>query len=182
MIALDRLPQAVTTIRMHNQETPDNMSLPRILKLTTITVMAALALSVSGCSAFGPEKPSVFSLKIGDCFNDPSADADDLVSEVEVVTCAIEHDNEIYHHAIMMDESYPGTDGAYEQAEVACAPGFFEFIGFTGDQEAYEYELEYSYFVPTQDSWDNAGDRSIDCFAYNGDASKITGSLKGAAE
>ena len=158
------------------------MSLPKIVKLTTIAAMATLAISLSGCSAFGPEKPSVFSLKVGDCFNDPSAEADDLVSNVEVVKCKTAHDNEIYHHALMTGDTYPGTDGAYAQAEEMCTPGFFEFIGFTGDREAYEYELEYSYFVPTQDSWDNAGDRAIDCFAYNGDASQITGSLKGAAE
>ncbi|MEO7545232.1 MAG: septum formation family protein [Terrimesophilobacter sp.] len=144
--------------------------------------MATLAISLSGCSAFGPEKPSVFSLKVGDCFNDPSAKSDDVVSEVEIVKCKSAHDNEIFHHALMTGSTYPGTDGAYAQAEEACAPTFFDFIGFSGDPAGYEYELEYSYFVPTQDSWDNANDRAIDCFAYNADASQLTDTLEGAAK
>lgn len=158
------------------------MSLSKIVKVSIVAVIASMAISISGCSMFAPEKPSVFSLKIGDCFNDPSADPDDLVSNVEIVDCTVAHDNEIYDHGVIKEESYPGTEGSYARAEEVCAASFFDFIGFTGDSASYGYELEYSYFVPTQDSWDTAGDRAIDCFAYKGNADKITGSLKGAGK
>ena len=48
------------------------------------------------------------------------------------------------------------------------------FIGLGYEESLYDY----SYYVPTQESWDN-GDREVTCVAYADDASQITGTLKG---
>lgn len=122
------------------------------------------------------EDSSAFTIKVGDCFTEPTADADGYVSEITTVECATAHDNEAYASIIMTDAAFPGNDATLDQAEAACSENFYEFIGAEAD---YNGTLYYSYLYPTTDSW-GAGDREILCYIYD-DEGTTTGSLKDSA-
>jgi hypothetical protein len=149
----------------------------RALAVVAITISA---FALAGCSFFpgGSDETGddVFSIEVGDCLNDAEADADNdgQVKSVPIVDCAEEHDSEAYHADDLEDGDFPTKDVLGEAAETICGPTFEEFVGLSYEESVYNY----SYYVPTQKSWDN-GDREVLCVAYADDASKITGSLEG---
>ncbi|HEX6139598.1 MAG TPA: septum formation family protein [Candidatus Limnocylindria bacterium] len=117
----------------------------------------------------------VADLRIGDCFDLKEATA----TEVEKVTarpCADEHEFELFHDGNVDVDGYPG-DAAFE-AWVAneCLPAFAPYVGV-----AYEASLlEFSYFVPSEDGWDQ-GDHSVQCVLYDPNEANLTESMRGAA-
>lgn len=158
-----------------------------MIRLAGMAAAVTAAIALSGCSAIGgvinavngatADKPSVFELKVGDCFTEPTPDSDGLVGDLEFVKCSVEHDNEAFKDSSMSDAKFPGDDATFSAADDVCGPAFFDFIG---TDNTYDGSLSYSYFVPTQDSWAK-GDRAISCYAYDNNG-KTTGTLKGAAQ
>lgn len=132
-------------------------------------IASVLALLLSACG-----QTSVFDLKKGDCFNEPS---DEIVSGVASVECAEPHDYEIYgvvNHPGGSDTAYPGAAAVEAVVDTECAALFEPFVG-----TAYEdSELYIYYLAPTEESWDN-GDREILCSLYLPDE-KLTGSMEGS--
>ncbi|MFF7292802.1 septum formation family protein [Microbacterium sp. NPDC008134] len=116
---------------------------------------------------------SVFTLEIGDCFNDT---AGEQVSELPVVPCADPHDNEVYYEHEMPDGEFPGDDAISAAAEENC---FAQFEGFVGIAYA-DSVLEYNYLTPTTGSWEDYGDRLIQCIVYDPSA-QVQGTLAGVA-
>lgn len=115
----------------------------------------------------------VFTLAVGDCLNDQSGEE---VYDVPVVPCAEPHDYEVYHDFAMPDGEYPGQDATYTAADEGCYAAFAPFVGLAYEESI----LDFSYYVPTQQSWDEGNDRLISCFL--GDPStQTTGSLAGVA-
>jgi len=115
----------------------------------------------------------VFTLKIGDCFNDTTSTT---VSELPVVPCADPHDNEIYFEVAMPEGEFPGDDAVTAAADENCLAQFEAFAGIAYDASV----LDYSYLTPTDGSWDNNGDRLIQCLIYDPSA-QVQGTLRGAA-
>lgn len=143
--------------------------MPRIRAiLATLGLLAGLSL-LTACS-----EGSVFSLEIGDCFNDP-ADGVTEASSVEMVDCADPHDNEVYGEGTMTDEVYPGDDAISEFAEQVCYDAFEGYVGLTYSDSA----LDYWYWVPTQETWTQSRDRLITCVLYN-PSSQTVGTFKGS--
>jgi hypothetical protein len=161
------------------------------LALAVIGAASAVAL-LSGCSAitdlFGGDTPvrdpeseeiteggdiDVFTLAIGDCFNDTT---EAQVSELPVVPCAEPHDNEIYFEYEMPEGEFPGDEAITTAAEENCLPQFEAFVGISYDASV----LEYNYLTPTEGGWDTYGDRMIQCLVYEPDA-QVEGTLQGAA-
>lgn len=149
--------------------------------------IVAAGLALTGCSAIGSivnqltggsplEDSSAFSIKVGDCFTEPTADADGFVSEIAFVECTVAHDDEAYASVLMSDLAFPGDDATIDKAEDACGPRFYDFIGAASD---YDGSLNYSYLYPSSESWD-AGDREILCYVYD-EAGQTIGSLKSTA-
>lgn len=156
-------------------------------RILGIAAVLAAGVTLTGCSTIGGilnqltgddtlENSSAFTIKVGDCFTEPTADADGFVSEIAFVECATAHDDEAYASVLMTDAAFPGDDATLNQAEEACASRFYDFIGAESD---YDGTLYYSYLYPSSDSWD-AGDREILCYLYD-DAGQTTGSLKDSA-
>lgn len=147
------------------------------LRMTLVAALFASGLALSGCSMIGDVlggTGNVFELAVGDCIDDASLD-DETVTSVPVVDCAEPHDSEIYYSHVMTQSTYPGTTETTEEADVACAAAFEDFIGIPyADSELY-----LSYFYPTETTW-AAGDRETLCLVYDRD-SKTTGSLAGVA-
>ena len=99
-----------------------------------------------------------------------------MVSEIPVVPCSDPHDYEVYHEVEMPAGDFPGDEAITTQAEADCTAQFATFIGLPYDQSS----LYFSYLTPTQQSWDDAGDRLIQCIVTD-QATQTTGTLAGAA-
>jgi hypothetical protein len=159
--------------------------------LTVATIAAAGAL-LSGCSLLGQVDnltggdtttgdDDVFSIKVGECFNDETAEGE-TVSEVAKVDCAEPHIWEAYKSIIIEDGdgSYPGETVVTDKAETDCKTAFEEYVGISYDDST----LYLSYYYPTEETWTKLNDREILCIVTTADdyATKTTGSLKGSAK
>ena len=153
---------------------------------TALAVAAVLAVGLSGCNAIGDmisgaTEDDVFSLAIGDCFDENSStESGEDIDSVPTVECSKPHDYEVYSSYNMTEETYPGEDETIAQADAECLGSFESFIGQTYD-EAVTYD--FTYFYPSTSSWE-LGDREILCMVVEIDADggivKVTDSLKGA--
>lgn len=161
--------------------------------LTGMTV-AATALALTGCSLLseitgGPAaerdaetnevvtegKESAFSLKVGDCYNDPSSSGQ--ISDVPVVPCGDEHQNEVVAIMMMDDGEWPGADAVSETADQMCFEKFEEFIGAPYETS----DIDFFSIMPSEGSWKELNDRELVCSVYDTTAETVTGSLKGVA-
>lgn len=113
----------------------------------------------------------VFTVKLGDCFNE--SDAEELYT-VDALPCSDPHDYEIYYLFDMPDGEYPGEDAVNQAIEAGCGPQFDTFVGIAYADSVLDYWALY----PTEGSW-GAGDREIACVVW--DTAPVEGTLKGAA-
>jgi len=145
-----------------------------------LAASVAAMMSLAGCGAAGSVldlvegKSDVFTLAVGDCFNDEDAET---ISSVKVLDCTETHDNEIYfEYALANDFFGSGSfdeNLIFDDAEARCLPAFEAFVG-----TAYENTgLNFSYLYPTGQSWDD-NDRAVQCVAY-WDNGPVSESLKG---
>ena len=160
-------------------------------RFSVIPAAAVLALGLGGCSAlsgiFGqsaardadsqeitaPGSADVFTLRVGDCFDDNS---ETEISDVPGVPCANPHDNEVYYTFQMPEGDYPGKAAITAAAEEGCVPQFESFIGISYSDS----KLDWFPLTPLEDGWNSLNDREIVCAAYDPDG-KVTGSLAGVA-
>lgn len=115
----------------------------------------------------------VFSLKVGDCFDDESGDE---ITDVPGVPCAEPHDNEVYHSFEMPEGDYPGAAAIDAAAEEECVGAFESFVGLPYQESV----LGIGPITPTEAGWDEADDREVLCIVYDVEA-QTEGSLAGAA-
>lgn len=159
-----------------------------------IAAAAATALMLSGCSvieqvlggdnAVRDEDSSeiteggdldVFTLAVGDCFDDDSA-AGTEISEIPVVPCSEPHDNEVYHEFTLDEGEYPGGDVIETAADEGCFAEFESFVGIDYESSVYGY----SWLTPTESGWNELDDRLVQCVVYEY-GEKLTGSVAGTA-
>jgi hypothetical protein len=113
-------------------------------------------------------------LDVGSCFDDQALDATEVTS-VPIVDCAEPHDNEVYLLFDVTDTIFPGEDGLMEAAADGCFEEFESFVGLEYSQSI----LDYSWFTPTAQSWEE-GDREVICYLYDLDLKKLTGTMAGS--
>ena len=112
-------------------------------------------LFVAGCSTKG----NVFSLGVGDCFDDPDGIE---IANVDLVDCNEAHTNEVYATADLPDGDYPFGSLESDVWDI-CYGAFESFVG-----EEYEWSMyEIGGLWPTQDSWEKADDREVVCYLYD---------------
>ncbi|MDH6182314.1 hypothetical protein M2152_002496 [Microbacteriaceae bacterium SG_E_30_P1] len=161
-----------------------------------VTTAAALALvattALSGCSLInnlvGPSDAvrddqgevtesgdvDVFSVTVGDCFNDESDSAEEIQS-VPIVPCSEPHDNEIFYEFELPEGDFPGDEAISAEGEEGCLQPFNDFVGINYEDST----LAYFALRPTEGSWAE-GDRLIQCTVWD-PAGQVTGTLEGAA-
>ena len=115
-------------------------------------------------------------LKIGDCFDIPSA------TTVKTVThhpCTEPHTAEVFHVAEYSgrDMNTPISLVLDEFVGTTCDPVFATYVG---KALADVPDLSVGYFYPTLDGW-QGGDRTITCYVAKTDQSPVSTSLKGSA-
>lgn len=100
-----------------------------------------------------------FAMQIGDCFNEPDGD---VVVSVEALPCADPHDAEVYAEFSLTDPAWPGESAVEESSAKGCYDRFEPTFA-----ESYEdSNLWFSFLSPTQQSWDEGGDRVVTCYVY----------------
>lgn len=158
------------------------------MKKWSIAVVAALLpLALGACSQSETRDESgaivtggatdVFTIAVGDCFNDTETSAEaEEVESVPTVPCSEPHDNEVYAEYTFPAGDYPGVATVEETAMDEC---YNEWEGFVGT--AYEESvLDFYPIYPTSESWNRLDDRLVTCVAYDPSA-QVTGTLEGAA-
>lgn len=153
-------------------------------RLPALLAVAILVTGLAGCSGSATRDDDsqevteagtadVFSLRLGDCFNDTT---DEEISDVPAVPCAEPHDNEVYHSFLMPDGEFPGQAAIDAAVEETCLNEFESFVGMAYDVST----LDIFPLTPTEQGWDELADREIICTVYD-PAGQTSGSLKGAA-
>ncbi|MDO5051592.1 MAG: septum formation family protein [Pseudoclavibacter sp.] len=113
---------------------------------------------------------SVFSIKVGDCLQDPGTGS---VSDVQVIPCDQEHDMEVYAELELPAGELPAD--LDQQAEAFCVEQFASFVGVPYEEST----LDATWFTPTQQGWES-GDRLVNCLVFDPQGA-TTGSLSGAS-
>jgi hypothetical protein len=127
-----------------------------------------------------PEPTDVFSLEVGDCFNDPEgtelgSEGINQVEELPVVDCEEPHDNEVYASLEQEDGEYPGDEEIQGLAIDGCVAEFEGYVGVAFE----ESEFDAFPITPTAESWEQ-GDREVLCALF-GEEPK-TGSAEGSEQ
>ncbi|MBO3723617.1 septum formation family protein [Actinomyces bowdenii] len=132
-------------------------------------------------SPSAPETSSVSSTKVavGNCLKDLGSAANgEAVGDVTVVDCSEPHLYEVYAESEMTGTALPSEQEIETTAAQTCGAGFESFVGISAEASQ---TYTYTYFYPTQASWDH-GDRLISCMVVTQDETETTGSAKGAAQ
>jgi hypothetical protein len=133
-----------------------------------LVVLVAVSSALAGCGG-----KSAFDLQVGDCFDDPES-----FEEVETVPereCSEPHDNEVYANVVMSGTEWPGQTAVEDFADEACLDEFEPYVGAAYEDSA----LEFGWLVPTEESWNEADDRTVTCILYDINLEKLTGSMEG---
>jgi hypothetical protein len=120
-----------------------------------------------GASDVAAGRFSVFELEPGTCLRE-LADTD--VQDVPVVHCDVEHAAEVVATVRMPDGPWPGEIAVDEFAVERCVPA----IHRAGVDE--RPSLRWTYFGPSESSWDLRHDRTISCLVVSEDE-PLTGSV-----
>ncbi|MFD1716368.1 septum formation family protein [Georgenia deserti] len=136
--------------------------------LPSIAATALLVVPLAGCST-----GNVMSLEPGDCLN-----ADDLegneISDVEVLECSEEHTAEIFAQVEHEGDEFPGNEALQSEAQETCDAEFENYVGVPYA----ESEFHYTALMPSEDSWNDADDRTSLCILTVDEP--VTESLEGA--
>ena len=153
------------------------------MRYRLLTLLTLFALILTACGSAQRDSSGeiveagtedVFSLRVGDCFDDDLG-AEGEIFSVAAVPCDEPHDNEIFYAFDLPAGDYPGDVRIDEAAFAECTTSFETYVGI----EYAASELAVTYLSPTPDSWD-AGDREIACLLYDATLAKITGTMNGA--
>lgn len=147
---------------------------PAVRRILGAATVLALTGALAGCSIIGSllGGGNVFEIKVGDCFNQPDYEAEEI-HNVEIVNCADPHDYEATRSIILTDTAYPSDDDIFDYAEPGCLAAFEEYTGQSYDTFT---DYEFSYYWPSFESWAD-GDREILCFVFHVD-DRSAGSVK----
>ena len=123
---------------------------------TTLAALAGVGL-ISSIAACGGQ---VASAEVGACIVTDELGTDEI-TEIPTVECSEAHDAQVVGKFDLDDGDFPGKDAVEAAAQDGCLPEFESFIGATYEESS----LELSYIYPTEQTWDQADDREVLCFA-----------------
>ncbi|GLI28529.1 hypothetical protein ARHIZOSPH14_27710 [Agromyces rhizosphaerae] len=115
----------------------------------------------------------VLNVRIGDCLG--GITDEDEIDQIDVVPCDEPHDYEVMHEFDLTGDAYPELEVIDEASLEECDAAFAEYVGVDWVDSVLDW---YSVF-PTETSWNEVGDRVVQCFVYD-PTGPVTGSLEGA--
>lgn len=140
-----------------------------------LALAGLFCLSLTACK----QETDVFSVNVGDCFQDPSSLSEDEATEVgsvPIVDCEEHHDNEVYHMFDMEGDDFPGAAAVREASDQGCLAAFEGFVGTPYDSSRYYFGTLY----PTQETWTQMDDREVVCYVFLPDGVRSQGSAGGS--
>ena len=137
---------------------------------TAVGLAVMVLLSATGC--FGGQG-NVFSLRVGQCFDDPNVAAAEI-TDVVIVDCDSPHDSEVYAAFDLAGSVYPGADEVFDAAQLGCVDRFSAYVGETLAGS----ELGATFLAPTEQSWGNSDDREVVCYLLDRRGTKLDGSMQ----
>ena len=116
-------------------------------------------------------------LAVGQCLNGLREGGTVTSANTRPVDCAKPHDNEVVGLVEVADQkAFPGDQVMVITAQAQCVPQFATYVGIDFNTST----LILIPIVPTETSWTTKGDRTIACVVASGDATQMTGSVKGS--
>jgi hypothetical protein len=119
---------------------------------------------------------NVTDLRVGDCFDVPSAALE--VKDVQHHPCTEPHLYEAFaelKYPGADSTAYPGESAMSRWAESQCEAAFQAYVGVAYRSSS----LGISYFTPTSDGW-GSGDHVVNCILGTDPPANLTTSLKGS--
>ena len=138
---------------------------------TSTAVPSTTTATTAPPTSAGPEDADVFTLAVGDCLVDATAEGE--VREVPVVPCDQPHTSEIYYSHTLGGDTLPSQSEIEDIVDAECVSRFEGFVGIPYPDSA----LLVTWLEPTPGSW-AAGDRDLLCLA-SGPAGEVVGTLEG---
>jgi hypothetical protein len=134
--------------------------------------VVVLGLGLTACS----KDVAANDLEVGDCVKDEET----LNSaDVESSDCEEDHVFELIGKFDVDDEDeYPGEAALTEEGTTRCQGDIFE--EYVGVPYAESAEVYASAVPPSEETWNDADDRTILCFAHTQDLAETTGSVEGS--
>lgn len=112
-------------------------------------------------------------IELGDCLVVPT---ENEFSELRRVPCDTPHGGEVFLVADHPDGAYPSDEAFGEYVATVCPPSFQSWTGSDLDRQDL---LDYSWFLPTEESWAD-GYRTFECYLYLADGALAERSYRGA--
>jgi hypothetical protein len=172
---MTKLPQ------MDTPEPPEPMAPPPPLapppakpsKLRTYISLGVLVVVFAGIFYVIRNNTNADDLKVGACFDRPPSGQD--FSTVEQHPCTEAHDAEVIFVAEYTGSTtLPSASDFETYTSDNCVPAAEAYLGKTAENIT---DMGLGYITPNQSGWDG-GDRTILCYVYNSDHSKLTTSVK----
>lgn len=121
----------------------------------------------------GPQAGNAFTLRVGDCFDVPAADA---IGDITALRCTSPHDGEVFlaqdYPGVAGPLPYPGNDAIATWVDQRCVKTAFE--PYVGAPYADRPDLKVAYFFPPADAWAR-GVRRVTCYVASFNGSQATG-------
>ncbi len=114
-------------------------------------------------------------LAVGDCFDDVDFDVAETTS-ITAIPCDQEHVYETFYDFTLPDGDYPSVSAIEDATYAECTAAFEDYVGLSYEESS----LDYFYFSPTEDGWNNYSDRTVSCI-IGSEGVRVTGSVAGAA-
>lgn len=140
-------------------------------RLMLVPALIVLGVGLAACSS---TEVAANNLEVGDCTDQ---DLSGAVAEVDTVDCDESHTAEVYEVFDIEGDDFPGSSEVNNLATEGCQGDAFE--DYVGVPYA-ESEIFATYLVPTEETWNEADDRTVICLAVTADGSPSEGSVEGA--
>jgi hypothetical protein len=135
--------------------------------------VVGLAGALVACSG----DPPANDLEVGDCVED-AADLNE--TSLVAIDCDDDHTLELIGRFEVEGDEYPGEDELRAQGDERCTGQLFEdYVGAPYDPEG---DVLVTAVLPSADSWEDADDRTILCFAHAPDLAETDQSVEDSAE
>lgn len=144
-----------------------------ILLLAVLIVVGATTKSqIQPPSASGPgTSRNVFSLHVGDCFQNPPGNHIGSLASVAVTSCTTPHNAQVFAQFKATDKRYPGATALIREADRGCS----QRVAGGLDQAKLTKAIALHFIYPLASSW-SSGQRVISCLAVDASPS-LTSSL-----
>ena len=106
--------------------------------------------------------PGWLTLQAGDCITAGGALAGEFVQVLNLSSCWIGHDAEIFAVGFADDPAWPGDESLFFDGDAFCLSEFAAYVGVPYEESIFYYD----FFMPTEESW-AAGDREVICVIFD---------------